>query len=62
MRALAPLTGQRLDKALGQSVSGLSAQAAREMAFRIAGSESAALSSDLIAAAAKKLRDFFARL
>lgn len=62
VRALAPLTGQRLDKALGQSVSGLSAQAAREMAFRIAGSESAALSSDLLAAAAKKLRDFFARL
>lgn len=62
MQALTPLVDTRLDKAIQQSVSGLSSQAAREIAFRIAGSETAALTQDLLQAAALKLESFFARL
>ena len=59
LRALRPLVGQRLDKAIQQSVSGLSAQAARELAFRAAGSETAALTEALLPTAAGKLAAFF---
>ncbi len=62
LRALGPLAGLRLDKALQQSVSGLSAQAARELAFRISGSESAPLTDALVPVAAGKLTFFFAHL
>ena len=62
LRALGPLAGLRLDKALQQSVSGLSAQAARELAFRISSSESAPLTDALVPTAAGKLTFFFAHL
>lgn len=62
IRALTPLSGLRLDKAIQQSVSGFSAQAARELAFRITGSETAQLAEDMVPAAAEKLHSFFEHL
>lgn len=62
LRALSPLVDLRLDKAIQQSVSGFSAQAARELTYRIAGSETATLTLGLLTGAAEKLAAFFARL
>ena len=62
LAALRPLLGLRLDKAIQQGVSGLSAQLARELAFRAAGSETASLSEDNLPAVAGRLAAFFAHL
>ena len=62
IRMLTPLVGMRLDKAIQQSVSGFSAQAARELSFRIARSESAQLTAEMVPAAAEKLHSFFEHL
>ena len=62
IRALTDCEGMRLDKAIQQCVSGFSAQAARELAFRIAKSESAALTEDMVPQAAEKLHSFFEHL
>jgi len=60
--ALRPCIGQRLDKAVLQSVSGVSGQLSRELSYRICGEEQAVLSQELLPKAAASLYGFFQRL
>lgn len=48
--------GIRLDKALLQSIAGISPQAARELAFRLAGDEEATITSDALSKISVQLR------
>ena len=59
--ALSPLVGQRIDKAILQTVSGVSTQLSRELSFRICGQEQAELSIGLLTGAAERLHAFFAQ-
>ncbi len=59
LNALSPLTGQRLDKAILQSISGVSTQLSRELCFRILGQEQGELTEEILPAAADKLHAFF---
>ncbi len=60
--ALSSQVGLRMDKALQGALSGLSSQAAKEIAYRVSENENAALSEENLPAIAEKCYSFFTHL